>query len=112
MVPTSSLKRIYRFPSGKSAWATRAVSSGIGGIAWGCNDIGLLLLVGSLVIFSLSPILPSSFFYLSFLSPTGSIFAATCSRAQRWQVVGARFIAPTGCGGRHIWARADVCPSP
>src|SRR5258707_2145648 len=53
MLPNSSLKRIYRFPSGKRARATRAVSSGMGGRAWGCNDIGLLLLVGSLVILTL-----------------------------------------------------------
>jgi hypothetical protein len=50
-------------PDGKMARATRAVSWGIGGIAWGCNDIDLLLRVGSLVIFTLFRLfyhLPSS----------------------------------------------------
>ncbi len=30
------------------------------------------------------------------------IFAELCSRAKRWQVVGARFIAPTGWRGAHV----------
>ena len=43
------------------------------GMAWGCNDIGLLLLFGSLVLFALSfGYSTTFFFYLYFLSPTGS----------------------------------------
>src|SRR5947209_1297169 len=42
-VPNSSRICIYVLPLGKTARAIRAVSSGIGGIASGCNDIGSLL---------------------------------------------------------------------
>ena len=30
---------LWMFPLGKAAWATRAVSSGTGGIGSGCKDI-------------------------------------------------------------------------
>src|SRR5260370_32724083 len=50
MLANSVLRLIFRFPWGKRAGGKRAVSSGIGGIAWDCNDIDLLLLVSSLMI--------------------------------------------------------------
>jgi hypothetical protein len=50
----------------------------MGGMAWGCNDIGLLLLFGSHVLFALSfDHSTICFFYLYFHSPTGSYFART-----------------------------------
>src|SRR5216684_1321765 len=52
-VPNSSRIWIYVFPFGKTARAIRAVSSGIGGIACGWNDIGSLL---ALSIFYFSPV--------------------------------------------------------
>jgi hypothetical protein len=45
-------------------------------MAWGCNDIGLLLLFGSHVLFALSfGHSTTCFFYLYFHSPTGSTYA-------------------------------------
>src|SRR5260221_4462924 len=96
MLPNSSLKRIYRFPSGKRARATRAVSSGMGGRAWGCNDIGLLLLVGSLVILTLFRL-----FYHLLLLPLLP-FANRVESCQR--PAGCR----GGCGKQSEYARCGV----
>src|SRR5215218_9660787 len=43
MAPNSSRRRVYTFPRGKAACATRRVSSGTGGISWGCSDMLRLL---------------------------------------------------------------------
>jgi hypothetical protein len=42
-VPNSSRIRRNTLPFGRTALATRVVSSGIAGIGWGCMDIGFLL---------------------------------------------------------------------
>jgi hypothetical protein len=62
-------------------------------MAWGCNDISLLLFVGSHVLFALSfGYSTTFFFYLYFLSLTGPCFAqptvsSDAGRAQRRLVI-------------------------
>src|SRR5947209_10372536 len=55
-VPNSSRIWVYVFPFGKMARAISVVSSGTGGMACGCNDIGSLLAVYIFYFFPVSHI--------------------------------------------------------